>query len=42
MRQINVYHTHAGWFWELRVGERVVSFGWSENKERAELSAKMA
>jgi hypothetical protein len=39
MRHINVYQIHAGWFWELRVGNRVVSFGVCDTKERAELSA---
>ncbi|MEN3355608.1 MAG: hypothetical protein V7640_3766 [Betaproteobacteria bacterium] len=42
MRHINVYQIHAGWFWELRVGNRVVSFGVCDTKERAELSATTA
>ena len=42
MRQTVVYRAERGWFWELWIDTRLVIFGWSETRERAQSNARMA
>ena len=42
MHEIHVYQVEAGWFWEVRLDERVVLFGLCQTRERAELKARLS
>jgi hypothetical protein len=42
MRDTRIYAGRGGWFYEVWIASRLVVFGWSATRERAEREAQYA
>lgn len=42
MRSINIYPGRDGWFYEVWMAQRIVVFGWSRTRDRAQMAAEKA